>query len=332
MSESIRILLVEDNPGDARLLREFLADVENTPFDPVHVERLGNALQRLRNERFDVILLDLSLPDAQGLETITRAYKQGAPIVVLTGLDDKALAINALREGAQDYLVKGQIEAPLLERSIRYAIERHRAEEMIEHYAYYDRLTDLPNRNLLYDRLQQAVLAARRENKLVALLILDLDRFKEINDALGHQFGDRLLHQIGPRLQVILRASDTIARLGGDEFAVLLPSVASTEAAREVARKILKALENPFVIGGLNIDIEASIGIAVFPEHGDDAGTLFKRADVAMYIAKETQSGYALYSAEHDDNSSHRVTLMADLRRAILEDELFLLYKPKVDL
>ena len=97
MSESIRILLVEDNPGDARLLREFLADVENTPFDPVHVERLGNALQRLRNERFDVILLDLSLPDAQGLETITRAYKQGAPIVVLTGLDDKARAINAFR-------------------------------------------------------------------------------------------------------------------------------------------------------------------------------------------------------------------------------------------
>lgn len=332
MSESIRILLVEDNPADARLLAEFLAEVENTQFELVRVERLGDALQRLGNERFDVMLLDLSLPDAQGLETVTRAYKRGAPIVVLTGLDDKTLAINALREGAQDYLVKGQIEASLLERSMRYAIERHRSEEMIERYAYYDGLTALPNRNLLYDRLQQAILAARRENKLVALLIADLDRFKEVNDALGHQFGDLLLHQIGPRLKATLRESDTVARLGGDEFAILLPSVASAGAAIDVGGKILKALEESFLIGGLNIDIEASIGIAVFPEHGADADTLFKRADVAMYMAKETRTGCALYSAEHDHNSSHRVTLMGDLRRAIMEDQLFLLYQPKIDL
>ena len=332
MSESIRILLVEDNPADAQLLREFLAEVENTDFELVRVERLGDALQRLGNERFDVMLLDLSLPDAQGLETVTRAYKQGAPIVVLTGLDDKTLAINALRAGAQDYLVKGQIAAPLLERSIRYAIERHRSEEMIEHYAYYDRLTDLPNRNLLYDRLQQAILAAHRENKLAALLIADVDRFKEINGAVGHQFGDQLLHQIGPRLKATLRESDTVARLGGDEFAMLLPSVADAGAAIEVASKVLKALEDPFLIAGLNIQIEASIGIALFPEHGIDADTLFKRADVAMYMAKETRNGYALYSAENDPNSSHRVTLMGELRRAIIEDQLFLLYQPKIDL
>jgi len=332
VSESIRILLVEDNPADAQLLREFLAEVENTDFELVRVERLGDALQRLGNERFDVMLLDLSLPDAQGLETVTRVYKQGAPIVVLTGLDDKTLAINALRAGAQDYLVKGQIAAPLLERSIRYAIERYRSEEMIEHYAYYDRLTDLPNRNLLYDRLQQAILAAHRENKLAALLIADVDRFKEINGAVGHQFGDQLLHQIGPRLKATLRESDTVARLGGDEFAMLLPSVADAGAAIEVASKVLKALEAPFLIAGLNIQIEASLGIALFPEHGIDADTLFKRADVAMYMAKETRNGYALYSAENDPNSSHRVTLMGELRRAIIEDQLFLLYQPKIDL
>ncbi len=332
MSESIRILLVEDNPADARLLSEFLAEAENFYFDLVRVARLGDALRRLGTERFDVMLLDLSLPDAQGLETVARAYKHGAPIVVLTGSDDKDLAIRALREGAQDYLVKGQIETALLERSIRYAIERHRSEEMIEQYAYYDRLANLPNRNLLNDRLQQAILAARRENQLVALLIADLDRFKEVNDALGHQFGDLLLHQIGPRLKAKLRESDTVARLGGDEFAILLPSVESAGAAIEVAGKVLKALEEPFVIGGLNIDIEASIGISVFPEHGADADTLFKRADVAMYVAKETRNGYAIYSAEHDHNSSHRVTLMGDLRRAITEDQLFLLYQPKIDL
>ena len=245
MSEPIRVLLVEDNPADARLLREVLRDVSSRQFDLIHVERLSEALQRLDQERFDVILLDLSLPDTQGLDTLVRmrARASNRPIVVLTGLDDETMALSALQNGAQDYLVKGQIDAPKLERSVRYAIERQRAEETIQHHAYYDSLTDLPNRTLLYDRLQQAILTAQRENKPVALLMMDLDRFKDINETFGHQFGDLLLRQIGLRLRETLRESDTVARLGGDEFAVLLPTRSSAANAAEVAHKIHQALE-----------------------------------------------------------------------------------------
>jgi diguanylate cyclase (GGDEF)-like protein len=332
MNESIRVLLVEDNPDDAHLLREILRDVSSHQFDLIHVERLSAALERLDTERLDVILLDLSLPDAQGIDTLVQVRKRASslPIVVLTGLDDETMALNALQNGAQDYLVKGQIDAPLLSHSIRYAIERNRADEVIQHRAYYDSLTDLPNRILLYDRLQQAIITARRENRLLPLLIMDLDRFKEINEALGHHFGDLLLLQIGPRLRETLRESDTIARLGGDEFAVLLPANANPQDATEVARKVLRSLEQPFVIEGLKLDVEGSIGIAVFPEHGADADTLIRRAEVAMYTAKETGSGYAMYSTEQDQSSSRRLTLVAELRHAIVEDQLMLLYQPKI--
>ena len=332
MSEPIRVLLVEDNPGDARLLREVLSDISSQQFELIHVERLTEALERLDNERLDVILLDLSLPDAQGVDTVVRVRQHASnlPVVVLTGLDDETMALSALQNGAQDYLVKGQIDAPLLGHSIRYAIERHRAEEVIQHRAYYDSLTDLPNRILLYDRLQQAILSARRENRPLALLIMDLDRFKEINEALGHHIGDLLLLQIAPRLRETLRESDTVARLGGDEFALLLHASAGAEDAAEVARRVLRSLEQPFVIEGLKLDVEGSIGIAVFPEHGTDADTLIRRAEVAMYTAKVTGSGYAVYSAEQDQSSSRRLTLVAELRHAIVEDQLMLLYQPKL--
>jgi diguanylate cyclase (GGDEF)-like protein len=326
------VLLVEDNPGDARLLQEILRDVSSQQFELIHVERLSEALERLDKERLDVILLDLSLADAQGVDTVAHVRKRASnlPVVVLTGLDDETMALNALQNGAQDYLVKGQIDAPLLGHSIRYAIERNRAEEVIQHRAYYDSLTDLPNRTLLYDRLQQAILTARRENRPLPLLIMDLDRFKEINEALGHHFGDLLLLQIGPRLRETLRQSDTVARLGGDEFALLLPASASTQDAAEVAARMLRSLEQPFVIEGLKLDVEGSIGIAVFPEHGTDADTLIRRAEVAMYTAKVTGSGYAVYATEQDQSSSRRLTLVAELRHAIVEDQLMLLYQPKI--
>lgn len=332
MSDSIKILLVEDNDGDARLLREALAEVDISRFQLVRVERLGEGLERLAIEPFDVILLDLSLPDAQGLDVIVRMQNRGAPVVVLTGLDDKTFATTALREGVQDYLVKGQIDGPLLERSIRYAIERHRAEELIQHQAYYDTLTGLPNRNLFRDRLQEAILDEQDEQRPLGLIMMDLDRFKDINDALGHQIGDLLLHQIGPRMKEALRPSDLLSRLGGDEFAVLLAAGTNGEEAEAVAAKILGSLERPFVIGGLNLDVEASIGIVLYPDHGTDADTLLKRVDIAMYMAKENRSGYAVYSPEQDESSSERLMIMGELRRAIVDDQLSLLYQPKLDL
>jgi diguanylate cyclase (GGDEF)-like protein len=215
--------------------------------------------------------------------------------------------------------------------SIRDITARKQAESALEHQALHDALTDLPNRVLLHDRLQQAIRAAERDHTAVALLIMDLDRFKEVNDTFGHHTGDLLLEQLGERLGGVLRGSDTIARLGGDEFAVLLPT-ASVEDANHIAGRLREVLEEPFSLGGLQLEIDASIGIALSPEHGTDADTLLRRADVAMYIAKRNGSGHALYTAEQDQHSPTRLALVGELRRAIDQNELSLYFQPKVSL
>ncbi len=203
-------------------------------------------------------------------------------------------------------------------------------EQQAMHDVTHDHLTDLPNRVLLRDRLEQALNAAQHAKGLLAILVMDLDRFKEINDTLGHYNGDRLLKQVAARLQGAVKDTDTVARLGGDEFAILLPKVVALREAAEVARKIGKALQAPFGLEGLKLDVQASIGIAVFPQHGPDADTLLQRADVAMYMAKQQKSGYVVYDPKLDKHSPHRLTLMAELRHAIDADQLVLHYQPKV--
>lgn len=201
-----------------------------------------------------------------------------------------------------------------------------------EHQAMHDALTTLPNRRLFQDRIRQALLGGRRGRQPVGVLIIDLDRFKDINDTLGHHMGDLLLQMIGPRLQALLRESDTIARLGGDEFAVLLPNVVDAAGGVKVADKILAALEEPFVVEGLDLDIDASIGIALYPEHGEDVNTLMQRADVAMYLAKEAHTGYELYTLERDRHSAKRLALLGELRRAIEDGQFVLHYQPIADM
>ncbi len=204
--------------------------------------------------------------------------------------------------------------------------------EVNEHQALHDALTDLPNRTLFHDRVHQALTSARREHVPTAVMIMDLDRFKEVNDTLGHASGDELLKQVGIRLSESLRESDTVARLGGDEFGVLLPKVLDAEAAVAVARKLRRTLEEPFTIHGLALQMEASIGIALYPDHGSNVQSLLQRADVAMYVAKEHPSGCEVYSRERDAYSPDRLTLLTDLRRAIDRGQLVLHYQPKADL
>lgn len=215
--------------------------------------------------------------------------------------------------------------------SFRDVTERKQAEEMIQHLAYFDILTGLPNRTLLHDRLQQAIFAAKSENRPLALLVMDLDRFKEVNNTLGHPSGDTILKQIGERLGDALPESDTIARIGGDEFAVLLKN-RDAEAAIQAADVIKERLEEPFHLEGIPIALSASIGISLFPGHGEDADTLIRRADIAMHAAIKTESGYTIYSSSHDQYSPDRLALMGDLCHAIDSDQLFLVYQPKVDL
>ncbi len=201
-----------------------------------------------------------------------------------------------------------------------------------EHLALHDPLTDLPNRSLFHDRSQQAILSARRDGTGVALMILDLDRFKEVNDTLGHHNGDLLLQEIGARLRTGLRESDSVARLGGDEFGLLLPHVADGDEAVMLGERVRAVLRRPFTLEGVTLDLEASVGVALYPKHGDDVDTLLQRADVAMYLAKEDRSGCELYAADRDEYSPHRLALAAELRRALDERELVLHYQPKADL
>jgi diguanylate cyclase (GGDEF)-like protein/PAS domain S-box-containing protein len=213
--------------------------------------------------------------------------------------------------------------------TMRDVSERKALEVELRRQAFHDPLTGLPNRALLHDRLQQAIRLAHRDGSPLALLLMDLDRFKEVNDTLGHQQGDALLQQVCQRLQDALRASDTVARLGGDEFAVLLPGT-DEAGATAVARQLLRVLEQPFELEGQPVDVGASLGFALHPAHGTDAATLLRRADVAMYVAKRAGGGYAVFSAEQDRHSPDRLALVGELRQAIEQNELTLHYQPKV--
>jgi diguanylate cyclase (GGDEF)-like protein len=199
-----------------------------------------------------------------------------------------------------------------------------------EHNALHDPLTGLPNRTLFADRLDHAMKRASREPAPFSLMMIDLDRFKEINDTLGHGTGDLLLQAVGPRIQQVLRPGDTVARLGGDEFAVLLPEIGSEEA-REVAERVLAALRRRFALPELSVSVDASIGIVTYPTHGVDAETLLQHADVAMYLAKEQGRGETLYDAAQDPYDAGRLALAGELRRAIADDEFELHYQPKFD-
>jgi diguanylate cyclase (GGDEF)-like protein len=225
---------------------------------------------------------------------------------------------------------------PLVARASREL--RRRSEELrlqaerSEHIANHDPLTSLPNRSLFRDRAHQAILASARHGHNTALLLIDLDRFKEINDTLGHHSGDLLLREVGPRLQRVLRESDTVARFGGDEFGILLTHVSEPAGAERVARAVHRTLEEPFAVGGLTLDVEASIGIALHPLHAADFDELMKRADVAMYRAKAKRSGYEVYEPEEDESDATKLQLASELRQAPLRNELVMHYQPKADL
>ena len=211
--------------------------------------------------------------------------------------------------------------------------ERRETLRALREQALRDPLTQLPNRTLLHDRWDHAIEVARREREPLALMLLDLDHFKEANDTFGHAYGDQLLRAVARRIAGAVRASDTFGRLGGDEFALLLPNTTDV-GAQAVARSLLRTLEEPFDVEGQLLEVTASIGIALYPRHGEDGSTLLRRADIAMYVAKRGGTGVALYDYEDevDENAPHRLAITAELRQAIERRELALLYQPIVDL
>jgi diguanylate cyclase (GGDEF)-like protein/PAS domain S-box-containing protein len=216
--------------------------------------------------------------------------------------------------------------------TLRDITERKTERDALEVRLVQDALTGLPNRTLFADRLRQAILAGQREKTPRSLLIMDLNRFKEVNDTFGHVRGDHVLQEVATRLRGVVRQVDTVARLGGDEFAIVCTQAADSHVAVEIARKVLQGFDAPFAAGGPPVDLRASIGIATYPQHGNDADTLLRHAEVAMYVAKREQLGYAVYAAEQDENRADRLELRGEVRFALAHNELVLHYQPIVNL
>lgn len=460
------LLIVEDNPGDARLLQEMFREDTGPTSKLMHVSSMAEAERYLSQNSVDIILLDLGLPDAQGLEAVRRARLAAprVPLVVLTGLDDQLLATQALQEGAQDYLIKGQVELRLLLRALRYAVERKSMEDALfiekeraqvtlncigdavactdlqgnvsylnivaekmtgwtlpeacgkpmpevlqildaatrkaipnpmelalrqnqamhlpascillrrdgtetpiedsvapihdrarhatgavivfrdvsaarsmalemTHLAQHDFLTGLPNRVFLNDRVTQAIALAPRHMKKVAVLFLDLDGFKHINDSLGHPIGDRLLQSVAKRLVDCVRGTDTVSRQGGDEFVVLLSEMEASEDAAIGARRMLQAVAEAHSVDHHDLHVTTSIGVSVFPDDGLDAETLIKNADTAMYQAKENgRQSYQFFKPSMNVRAVERQSIEESLRRALERQEFTLNYQPKISL
>jgi len=227
---------------------------------------------------------------------------------------------------------RGLLFLPLLLLPVYTVYRTARISAEKEHQALHDPLTDLPNRSSFDDALQRRMSQPRHESPRAAVLLIDLDRFKEVNDTLGHQAGDELLRQIGPRLQGVVPDGAVISRFGGDEFAVLLPDVVDEADAQELALRISRSIEEPFRVDGFNLEVQASIGVALYPDHGAVSDELVKRADIAMYVAKRLQSNAEIYDPEQDHHSTRRLELVSELRKAIIDGEIILYYQPKLDL
>ncbi len=468
-AEPIAVLMVEDDPADARLIRTFLGRTALKPLHVTVVDRVSGALDFLRrNGEVDVALLDVSLPDSRpgSLDSLTRikAEAPDLPLILLTGIDDEDLAVRALREGAQDYLVKKGIDSGLLGRAIRYAIERQRAEvavresqeryalavngakdglwdwdlkanriyfsprwksmlgyangaigeqpaewfdrihpddqpavqaalsahlagrapdfeseyrirhsggayrwvltrglavrdeegeayrmagsqsditarkmaeERLLHDAFHDHLTGLPNRALFMDRLGMAIAhAKRRLSYTYAVLFIDLDRFKNVNDSLGHSVGDELLIAVARRLESCLRPGDTVARLGGDEFTILLDEVADVDHAVHVAQRLHREMVRPFKVQGHEVFVTMSLGITLGAGgHYDRPEEVLRDADTAMYGAKTSgKARDAVFDYQMHDRAVALLELETDLRRAVERAEFEIYYQPIVSL
>ncbi|MEX2654253.1 MAG: EAL domain-containing protein [Acidimicrobiia bacterium] len=467
VGSATRLLLVEDNLGDARLLQEMLKEPDSPDFELTHVESMSEAVAWLGENTADIILLDLGLPDGQGLDVVRQVRRAAphVPLVVLTDRDDEELADQSLQAGAEDYLLKGEIEPRALIRSLRYAVERKLMQEALSvekdrvevvtlnslgegvisldvsgiitfvnleaermtgwsraeasgqpftevfqgvdattreaiqdpsewdsvddqttrlltngllisrdspelpfeasvsplygregqatgsvivfrdvsaaramalemtHSFEHDFLTGLPNRILLNDRIDQAIALAPRHHSQVAVLFLDLDGFKHINDSLGHSVGDKLLQSIAERLLGCVRQSDTVSRQGGDEFVVLLSDTDDGESAAIVANRMLIAVAEAHSIESHDLHVSTSIGISVYPDDGSDAETLIKNADTAMYQAKASgRQRYQFFKQAMNVRAVERQSIEESLRHALEREEFVLHYQPKVNL
>jgi len=331
----IKILLVEDDHKEALRINSMLKEGLQNQYTLEQRLTVNEALDLVQQRSFQAIILDLHLSEGQSFESIPQfiQYCPGAPILILSGVEDEEQAILAVKSGAQDYLIKGQTSSSTLCRAIRYAMERHRATQRITELAHYDHLTGLANRGLFYERLNCAVARCNRNDMAMALLFLDLDHFKAINDRLGHECGDSLLKTVAARIKKCIREIDTGVRLGGDEFAILLEQIVSVEDIGTVAERILQLLAQPIIVQHHQLQITASLGITIYPWDSANPQDLLSHADAAMYRAKaQGGNNYQFYTAGMKTAGLDGSTLEVELQRALTKKEFLLHYQPQLDL
>lgn len=287
------LLIVEDCPGDTSLLEEYLCDQPGVTV--FQVTRLQEALRVVHDREFEVIITDLTLPDARGFDAVLRlqASAPGAAILAYSGVEDEALALQVVQLGAQDFLPKGSTNGDSLLRSLRFARERKRSELRLRRLAHYDQLTGLVNRASFTESLNQAVARAERHRQELAVMMIDLDGFKAINDTFGHEAGDQVLQEVGVRMRCLFREYDVVARFGGDEFAVMVTDFESVTALADMLERLLTSLAVP--IGSRGDRVTGSVGVALFPEGGRSPARLLRSADMAMYKAKRSGRNRAVF-------------------------------------
>ncbi len=330
--QTIDVLLIEDNPADARLLELAL---EGSQFRTHKARDLESALGHLFSSSIDVVLSDLSLPDASGLECIhlLTAAAPTVPIVVVTGSKDEETGLSALRAGAQDYIIKDHAKGALLPRALRYAIERKQAEQRMIELAQQDALTGLANRVQFRAFLDKAVARAERQGRSVALMFVDLDRFKMVNDTHGQEIGDQVLKTVAQRMSECLRESDLAARIGADEFAIVMEALDQPQNVSNAAQRILDAVARPFDLGAKQIHVTTSIGIAIYPTDAATPESLMSSAHTAMAQAKERgKNTYQFYTREMHLRALKQHELERTLRGALERQEFLLHYQPQVDM
>jgi diguanylate cyclase (GGDEF)-like protein len=332
---TLKTLVVDDCEDEFALVRDLLGRAEETRFLAEWAPTFEAGLRRLAVGGLDACIVDSRLAGGDGLEFLRLALRRGfeTPIIVVTGDGDRRIDLEAIELGAADFLDKEEYDVERLERALRFALTRRRTAERLGRLAQYDELTGLANRSLMLDRLDRALAAARRHRGHVAVMLLDLNGFKAVNDRLGHGAGDRLLRIVADRLSRRLRETDTVARLGGDEFAVIVESLGKPEHASLVARKLLEAVAPPIALDGETVSVTASLGVALSPRDGDDPATLLRLADAAMYRAKAQGGNRCRFHDEAVDSRMRRgVLLEQDLRRALEREEFVLHFQPQVTL
>jgi len=326
------VLIADDDPSILLLLRHILTE-DN--YDVTEAASGLEAIELCREFTYDLAILDFVMPNVDGItacKEISFQIPNPPPVLIITSLDDDASVNLAFDAGAVDYVTK-PINWSVFKQRVKRIVSGEQNRQKVRQLEYHDALTGLPNRSLLLDRLESAILRAQRNEDMIALLMVDIDNLKLINETLGHHNGDKIIQSVASRLSKAIRDTDTLSRSGGDEFNMIVENIHQLEDVGAMAAKFSRAIEHKLTIQDQEIHIKASIGISVYPQDGTNIGSLLSHADAALYRAKDKGgNAYDFYSPELSKKANRRLSLENSLRKAIENDHLVMYYQPKINL